>query len=63
MIGEIDGSHFYLTQEQYQYLLSHYDSTGIPTYALYDAQGQQTYKQIGFSGVDPFKFEIEKVLK
>ena len=63
MIGEIDGAHFYLTQEQYQYLLSHYDSTGIPTYALYDAQGQQTYKQIGFSGVDPFKFEIEKVLK
>jgi thiol-disulfide isomerase/thioredoxin len=63
MIGEIDGSHFYLTREQYQYLLSHYESDGIPTYALYDAQGQQTYKQIGFSGVDAFKKEIEKVLK
>ena len=63
MIGEIDGSHFYLTKEQYQYLLSHYDSTGIPTYALYDAQGQQTYKQIGFSGADVFKEEIQKVLK
>lgn len=63
MICEIDGSHFYLTREQYQYLLSHYESDGIPTYALYDAQGQQTYKQIGFSGVDAFKKEIEKVLK
>ena len=63
MIGEIDGSHFYLTKEQYQYLLSHYESDGIPTYALYDAQGQQTYKQTGFAGVDVFKEEIGKVLK
>lgn len=63
MIGEIDGSHFYLTREQYQYLLSHYESDGIPTYALYDAQGQQTYKQIGFSSVDVFKEEIGKVVK
>ena len=63
MIGEIDGAHFFLTREQYQYLLSHYESDGIPTYALYDAQGQQTYKQIGFSGADVFKDEIEKVLK
>ncbi|MBO4430007.1 MAG: TlpA family protein disulfide reductase [Bacteroidaceae bacterium] len=63
MIGEIDGSHFYLTKEQYQYLLSHYESDGIPTYALYDAQGQQTYKQTGFAGVDVFKEEIEKVVK
>ena len=63
MIGEIEGAHFYLTREQYQYLLSHYESDGIPTYALYDAQGQQTFKHIGFSGVDIFKEEIEKVVK
>ena len=63
MIGEIDGSHFYLTQNQYQYLLSHFESTGIPTYALYDATGQQTFKHIGFSGVDIFKEEIGKVVK
>ena len=63
MIKDIDGDHYYLTKEQYSYILDKYESTGIPTYAIYDAQGQQTFKEIGFSGLDPFKEAVEKVLK
>ena len=63
MIKDIDGDHYYLTKEQYNYILNHYDSDGIPTYAIYDAEGNQTFKTIGFSGLDVFKNEVNKVLK
>jgi hypothetical protein len=63
MIKDIDGDHYYLTMDQYNYILEKYESEGIPTYALYDAQGQQTFKNIGFSYLEPFKTAIDKVLK
>jgi len=63
MIKDIDGDHYYLTKEQYQYVLNKYESEGIPTYAIYDTEGQQTFKTIGFSGLDIFKEAVDKVLK
>lgn len=63
MIKDIDGDHFYLTKEQYNYILNHYDSDGIPTYAIYDTEGNRTFKNIGFPGLEPFKAAVEKVLK
>ena len=63
MIKDIDGDHYYLTKEQYSYILKHYESEGIPTYAIYDTEGQQTFKNIGFPGLDPFKNAVEEVLK
>ena len=63
MIKDIDGHHYYLTKEQYNYILEKYESEGIPTYAIYDKDGNQTFKAIGFSGLDPFKEAIEKALK
>ena len=63
MIKDIDGHHYYLTKEQYNYILNHYESEGIPTYAIYDAEGNQTFKTIGFSGLDIFKEAVDKALK
>ena len=63
MIKEIDGDHYYLTKEQYSYILDKYESEGIPTYAIYDTKGEQTFKTIGFSGVEVFKEELGKVMK
>ena len=63
MIKDIDGDHYYLTKEQYNYILNKYESEGIPTYAIYNTQGEHTYKTIGFPGVDSIKNEIEKALK
>lgn len=63
MIKDIDGDHYYLTKEQYTYILNKYESDGIPTYAIYDAEGNQTFKTIGFSGLEPFKAAVDKVLK
>lgn len=63
MINDIDGDHYYLTMEQYNYILDKYESRGIPTYAIYDTEGKQTFKTIGFSGLDTFKNAVKEVLK
>ena len=59
MIKDIDGDHYYLTEEQNHYILSHYESSGIPTYAIYDTKGHQTYKSIGFPGNDVIRKDLE----
>ena len=63
MIKDIDGDHFYLTKEQYNYILDKYESQGIPTYAIYDTKGNQTFKHIGFPGNDVIRDELEAASK
>ena len=63
MIKDIDGDHYYLTEEQNHYILQHFESSGIPTYAIYDTKGHQTYKSIGFPGNDVIRKELEKASK
>ena len=63
MIKDIDGDHYYLTEEQYEYILDKYEAPGIPTYAIYNSLGEQTYKSIGFPDADTIKNEIEKAQK
>ena len=63
MIKDIDGDHYYLTEEQYNYILDKYEAPSIPTYAIYDTKGELTYKSIGFPGLDTIKNEIEKAQK
>ena len=63
MIKDIDGDHYYLTEEQNHYILSHFESEGIPTYAIYDTKGHQTYKSVGFPGNDVIRKELEKASK
>ena len=59
MIKDIDGDHYYLTEEQNHYILSQYESSGIPTYAIYDTKGNQTFKNVGFPGNDVISKELE----
>ena len=63
MIKDIDGDHYYLTEEQKNYILDHFESEGIPTYAIYDTKGHQTYKSIGFPGNDVIRKELEAASK
>ena len=60
MIKDISGDHYYVTDAQYNQILQHYRSNGIPTYAIYDTQGTQTYTCSGFPGVEVIKAELEK---
>ena len=63
MIKDIYGDHYYLTEEQYHYILNKYEAPGIPTYAIYNTKGELTYKSIGFPGLDTIKNEIEKLVR
>lgn len=63
MIKDIDGDHYYLTKEQYSYILAKYESSGIPTYAVYNTKGEQTYKVIGFPGNEEIRKRLEEAMK
>ena len=63
MLKDIDGDHYYLTEEQYKYILEKYESDGIPTYAIYNTKGEQTFKHIGFPGNDAIRRELEAASK
>ena len=59
----VPGEHYYLTEEQNKYLSEKiWGTTGVPKYAIYDAQGNQLYRQVGWAGLDTIKTEIEKAL-
>lgn len=62
MIPDIHGEHFYVTAEQWQTLLSQFESQGIPTYVVVDKDGNVQSKFIGFPGNDKLKEEFEKAL-
>lgn len=62
MIGDISGEHYYLTAEQYRYILDKHESKGIPTYLLFGRDGQLAFKHIGTVGNDEMKAEIMKAL-
>ena len=63
MLNDIDGDHFYLTEEQYNFILDKYESEGIPTYAIYNTKGEQSFKNIGFPGNDVIRKELETASK
>lgn len=63
MIADIAGEHYYLTEQQLSYILTHYGSTGFPTYAIYNKDGEQTFVTVGFSGLEEIQAEMEKAMK
>lgn len=63
MITEISGDHYYLTQDQYAYILNKYNSEGIPTYIIFDKEGNSQYSHIGLPSLDELRNEINKAMK
>lgn len=62
MIDHIPGDHFYLTFAQQNAILKVLNSNTIPTYAIYDAQGNLTFKQSGFPGNKTIMEQINKAI-
>ncbi|MBN1925510.1 MAG: TlpA family protein disulfide reductase [Prolixibacteraceae bacterium] len=63
MIKEISGEHYYLTGEQYQSVLSQFESQGVPTYLVFDRNGNFEYKSVGFPGNETMKANLLKALE
>ena len=61
-IADIPGEHYFLTEEQERYISKQYECTAIPFYVIYNAKGEQTFKQQGFSIIDTIREAIEKAL-
>ena len=63
-IPGIPGEHYYLTEEQDNYLSDHiFGTSSVPKYVIYDTAGKQLYTQVGWGGLDKIQTEIEKALK
>mgnify|MGYP000405848918 FL=1 len=60
MIPDIHGEHFRVTDEQWSYLREKFSIRGVPTYFVIDKEGNITYKQTGFPGVDTMKEQLMK---
>lgn len=61
MIPDIHGEHFRVTNDQWSYLMSNFNIQGVPTYFVIDPEGNITFKQTGFPGVDAMKKQLLKV--
>ena len=61
LIADVAGDHYYLTADQYHYLMSHFESNTIPIYAIYDTQGKRI--PLGGHNLDTIKATIEGALQ
>ena len=58
----ISGEHYRVSAEQWSYWMTTFNIPGIPTYMIYDRQGNQINRHLGFPGVDTIRKDIEKAL-
>lgn len=62
MIPDIHGEHFRVTDEQWSYLRETFNIQGVPTYFVIDREGNITYRETGFPGVNTMKEQLTKAL-
>lgn len=55
----IDGEHYYLADEEWEYIMHKIKSNGIPTYLIYDKNGVQKNNYTGYPGTETLKKNIE----
>lgn len=61
-IKGIDGEHYYLAQEEWRYILDDNEIKGIPTYLLYDKEGNKREKIVPYPGTEEMKKRIKAIL-
>lgn len=61
-IKGIGNEHYYLTADQWKYIMEHFGFEGIPSYLLYNKEGMLINKFTGFPGNDAVKDMINSLL-
>jgi thiol-disulfide isomerase/thioredoxin len=61
-IPDIHGEHYRVSDRQWSFLCQQFDIRGIPTYMIYNKNGKQIMKQMGFPGNNAFKKAIKPLL-
>ena len=62
MIPGIKGVHCYVKGDQWNAILTSFESQGVPTYLLIDKEGKCVNKYVGYPGNDTIKAELEKLM-
>jgi len=62
MIPDIQGKHYRLKSEQFQYLKKKFGANGIPAYLILNKKGEQIYFKVGFDGADKLEELIMNAL-
>lgn len=62
-IKEIGGEHYYLNEDEWRYILEHFDFNSIPTYQFYDRNGDFKEQINGVISADTMKEKIELLLE
>ena len=61
-IENLDGEHYYVSNEQWDYLLESLDFSSVPTYLFYNSEGNLVTKKIGITKPSEMKETIEDIL-
>lgn len=59
----IDGEHYYLTNEEWEYISENMNVSGIPAYLIYDKEGNLTGRFTGYPGNKNMKIKLEEASK
>lgn len=63
MIPDIWGEHYRLTQKQFEYLKDAYKIDGVPTYFIFDKEGNQIFYEVGFDNMTKMEKIITEALE
>ncbi len=58
----IEGEHYYLTLDEFDFIMGNFGFTGIPCYLFYDKKGILKNKTTGYPGAEKMKKMIEELL-
>ena len=61
MLPDIGGIHYYLTNVQWTALQNKYQFPGVPTYMIFNREGEKTFQSTGFPGNERMREELERV--
>lgn len=62
MILDISGSHHRLSAEQWYNLCEFLNVSGVPTFIIFDREGNQTFHNVGFPGANTLRRELNRAL-
>lgn len=61
MLSDIGGIHYRLDKKQFNALKGKYEFRGIPTYIVFDKEGNKAYQRSGYPGNEMFIEELSKI--
>ncbi len=62
LIEGIGGEHYYLTREEWEYILDSHNFDAIPTYQIYDKNGTLKDQFTSYPGNDAMREKIENAI-